>query len=245
MGRKPGSPPDNLRKEAAAMAKKHSTAVFRFPLIMTITAILMGTGILAVAAILPQLQRERENNFVPAQEQIAIKENDSSPAATAEKEIPLTESEDKSVYTLEKKVEITNQKNDAYLKAALIPQWYDADGRLCGGLGSISDFGYAKAPDLITNTQQYVSAQKDSFVILTYHLSPDWSKYWRYDEATGYYHYLTPLTRGATTEPLILGAEIPAEVYALSEGLTLQIDVITDSIQTNADADLLRAFGRK
>ena len=227
------------------MAKKSQTKRLRFSLIMAITLSLMGVSIIAVAAILPQLQKDRTNEFEPATAQIEIAENEETPHPTAKTELTLTDNEDKSGYIVDKKVQITSSKNEEYIKAALIPQWYDADGRLCAGLGDISDFGIAKAPDTVKNIQQYISSQNNNFVILTYHLDSDWNKYWKYDETTGFYHYKNALKKGQTTEPLILSVEISADVYELSKDYHLQIDVITESIQTNADADLIRAFGRK
>ena len=227
------------------MAEQKPSKRLRFPLIMAITLSLMGVSIIAVAAILPQLQKDRTNEFEPATAQIMIQENDSTPQSTTENELEFSPDDEKSKYTVDKKVQITSTKNEEYVKAALIPQWYDADGRLCAGLGDISDFGLAQEPDTVKNIQQYVSSQNENFVILTYHLSPDWSKYWTYDKDTGFYHYNKALRKGQTTEPLILSVEMSADVYALSEEYQLQIDVITESIQTNADADQIRAFGRK
>lgn len=217
----------------------------RFPVIMAITLSLMALSILAVAAILPQLQKDRTNDFDPAAAEIKIGENDSVPQPTSEKELTLEPDEERSKYTVDKKVQITSSKNDEYLKAALIPQWYDAAGRLCGGLGELSDFGIAREPDTVKNIQQYVSAQNENFVILTYHLAPDWSKYWTFDKDTGFYHYKSSLKKNETTEPLILSVELSADVYALAEDYQLQIDVITESIQTSAGAEQIRAFGRK
>lgn len=227
------------------MAENKPSKKFRFSLIMIITLSLMGASIIAVAAILPQLQKDRTNEFDPATAQIEIKENNSTPQATSEKELILDTDEEKSKFTVDKKVQITSSKNEEYIKAALIPQWYDAAGRLSAGLGDISDFGLAQEPDTVKNIQQYVSSQNENFVILTYHLAADWSDYWTYDKDTGFYHYKNSLKKGQSTEPLILSVEMSADVYELSEGYELQIDVITESIQTNADADLIRAFGRE
>ena len=224
------------------MANKQTGSKLRFPLIMAVTLSLMAASILAVAAILPQLRKHRTNDFDPGQAQILIRENETTPLSTDENELTLTPDASKSKYTVDKKVQITRPRNDEYIKVALVPQWYDENGRLCGGLGDLSDFGVAQPPDALTNTQQYVSSQNDSFVILTYRLAPDWSKYWTYDSSSGFYHYKEVLKKGRTTEPLILSAELSADVYALSEDYRLQIDVISESIQTNADAQTIRAF---
>lgn len=56
------------------MAKKQKK--LRFSLIMAITVSLMSASIIAVAAILPQLQpTPRQNEFEPVTPQIAIKGN--------------------------------------------------------------------------------------------------------------------------------------------------------------------------
>ena len=226
------------------MAKKQKK--LRFSLIMAITVSLMSASIIAVAAILPQLQpTPRQNEFEPVTPQIAIKENDSEPQPTATNEMIFYPDEDKTKYTADKKVQITNSGNDEYIKVALIPQWYDSKGRLCGGLENISNFGIPQEPDMLNHTQKYINSQNTDFVILTYHLSPNWSNYWQYDKNTGFYHYKNILKKGQTTEPLILSVEVSAEVYQLSSEYELQIDVVTESIQTTATADQIRAFGRK
>ncbi len=222
--------------------KKHNQKL-RFSFIMTVTLVLMVSSIIAAAVILSQLQKSRKNEFEPAKAQIAIGENDSTPKVTEKKELELEENLQEGTYTVDKKVVIKSSGNDEYVKAAVIPQWYDSEGRLCAGLGDISDFGKAQPPNAQTNTQQFVSTHNEYMVILTYDLAPDWSKYWYYDEKTGFYHYRNVLKKGETTQPLITGAEISSAVYGLSEGYELRLDVISESIQTSADADSIRAFG--
>ncbi len=192
--------------------------------------VFMGINIAVTAAILSSLYKSRQNNFAPAGAKIVIQENDEEPAQTSENELSVV-TDDEGRYMAEKKVQITSVQNDEYIKAALVPQWYDSEGRLCAGLGNAGDFGTAQPPDPLTNTQRHISTQNELVTILTYHLSPDWQKYWNYDISTGFYTYRTPLKKGETTQPLILFAELSPETYALCKDYTLHIDVIVESSQ--------------
>ena len=94
------------------MAEQKPSKRLRFPLMMAITRSLMGVSIIALAAILPQLQKDRTNEFDPATAQIMIQENDSTPQPSAENELTLSPDEEKTKYTVDKKVEITSSKNE-------------------------------------------------------------------------------------------------------------------------------------
>lgn len=225
------------------MVKTKKRKISRLTILLISLIVFMCAVLIAVAVILPALQKKRENDFKPAEPKIAIMENDAAPQQTSEKTLTFSKNES-GQYELEKKVQITNTKSSEYIKVMLVPQWYDADGRLCGGLGDISDFGLALAPDLITHTQQYKSSSNPSFTILTCQLTNDWETYWHYDSATGYYYYKEVLYKGETTQPLILSVTISPEVYLQTADYELHLDVITESIQTTADADTIRAFGR-
>lgn len=215
------------------MAVKGKQRRFRFSALMIALVVFMVVNIIAVAAILPQLRQERENNVTPDTAKITIQENGDEPHQTSENPMPLPSPDDDGGYLLDKRVEITSTQNDEYLKVAMVPQWYDADGRLCGGLGDANDFGLAQPPDPLTNTQRHVSASNTSVTILTYHLSPDWQDYWRYDASSGFYYYKTILHKGETTRPLLLQVKLSAEAYALCQDHELHIDVIAESTQVS------------
>ena len=225
------------------MVKQRKKRVNRFTILLIALIVFMCAVIAAVAAILPALQRQRANDFRPAKPEIGIIENDSEPEKTSENELVFSRNES-GRYELEKKVQITSTKNSEYIKVMLLPQWYDSDGILCGGLGDISDFGKAAGPDAETQTQTYFSSSNPSFDILTLHLPDDWDKYWQYDNSTGFYHYKKPLSKGEVTQPLILSVSVSKEVYEQTADYELHLDVITESIQTNADAGTIRDFGR-
>ena len=214
----------------------------RFKVVMLLIIGFMCINLAAVAAILPALMKYRANEFVPASAKIAIAENDGDLQEASKNELVLEETDDGG-YRADKKVQITNLKTDEYVKVCLVPQWYDSQGRLCGGLGEFSDFGIADPPDTAANTQSHRSSQNKAFVLLTYDLAPDWSDHWRYDGDTGFYFYKTPLKKGETTEPLILGVKIPKEVYSNNTDYVLRVDVLSESIQTTASAESIRAFG--
>ena len=202
----------------------------RFHVFIIAIVIFMCINIAVTAAILSSLQKSRQNDFTPANAEIAILENDEEPSQTSEKELPVV-TDDDGRYMVDKKVQIMSIRNDEYIKAALVPQWYDSEGRLCAGLGNAGDFGIAQPPDPLTNTQRHISTQNELVTILTYHLSPDWQKYWNYDISTGFYTYRTPLKKGEMTEPLILRVELSPESYALYQDYSLHIDVIVESSQ--------------
>ena len=212
------------------MLAKHKQKHGRFPVFLTFMIVFMGLNIAVTAAILSSLYKSRQNDFKPANAKIAILENDGEPAQTSEEELSVA-TDDEGRYMVDKKIQLTSIQNDEYIKAALVPQWYDSEGRLCAGLGNAGDFGTAQPPDPLTNTQRHISTQNSLVTILTYHLSPDWQKYWNYDTATGFYSYKTPLKKGETTQPLILRVELSPEAYALCNEYTLHIDVIAESSQ--------------
>ena len=212
------------------MSVKRKRKCSRFQVFIVFMAVFMGINLAVTAAILSSLYKYRQNDFTPADAEIVIGENDEEPAQTSQKELPVV-TDDEGRYIVDKKVQVTSMRNDEYIRAALVPQWYDSEGRLCAGLGNAGDFGTAQPPDPLTNTQSHISTQNNLVTILTYHLSPDWQKYWDYDITTGFYSYKTPLKKGETTEPLILRAELSPEAYALCDEYTLHIDVIAESSQ--------------
>jgi hypothetical protein len=76
---------------------------------------------------------------------------------------------------------------------------------------------------------------------VTFTLDSKWSDNWIFNPKDGYFYYKTKVAPGGKTEKLLEKVSIEASTKDAmdSAGVSLQVDVIADSIQTNTDANAI------
>lgn len=76
---------------------------------------------------------------------------------------------------------------------------------------------------------------------VTFTLDSNWSDNWIFNPKDGYFYYKTKVAPGETTAKLLEKVSIDASTKDAmdSAGVSLQVDVIADSIQTNTDANAI------
>jgi hypothetical protein len=73
---------------------------------------------------------------------------------------------------------------------------------------------------------------------VTFTLADNWDKYWKFNPKDGYFYYISALDPEKSTETLLANVSISAEDYKKldTDEVTLNVDILADSIQTKADA---------
>lgn len=96
---------------------------------------------------------------------------------------------------------------DAFIRATIVVNWMDDSGNVRGIAPSASDYTLE-----INSTN------------------------WRYDNATGYYYYVSSVSPGALTDKLITAYGLAANVTAPA-GYTLSVEVVAEAIQAEGNKD--------
>ncbi len=209
------------------------------------------------------IKKSAENVFKPATISLAVMEENgetknSSEEATYENTYEWTEeksSEDntKSVFTAAKAVSIlnvdkANENNaDAYVRVCILPKWVtkitytDTDSGTkkvleseVGNHPGLASFG---ALNSITITNDSYKMGDVTFFLYTTK-DNKWSDTWIYNPVDGWFYYKKKLSPGESTSQLLAGVSIGEETKALLDknGISLSVEILTDSIQTEANA---------
>jgi hypothetical protein len=215
-------------------------------------------GVAIVWANTRKLQKSVENQFYPAEISNAVQEKTGSEdndfdenTDPTPKDKDLTWEENGDSYTAVKEVQILNadKKNennaDAYIRVCLVPRWTGAiisetednenDVLVSSELNISFDTLLEEAdgtgfPTKITGTS-YIQGD------VTFYLAPDWSDGWLYNPADGFFYCRKKVAPGETTPVLLKSVSVAKETLDKKyQGLKLQIDILSDSIQTEGGA---------
>ena len=108
--------------------------------------------------------------------------------------------------------------------------------------GDAAEYGLESFDELtaVTDSDSLADGTATSFTNgdVTFTLADGWHEYWFYNSTDGYFYYKTAVEAGDSTEQLLASVTISSDTYAILEeyGITLQIDVLTDAIQTEGGA---------
>lgn len=225
----------------------------------------MGT-IYAVNYVETKNQKNAENRFVPSviktavQEEGGIEDGGGNTEAEYSNEYAWEKDvggDGTDIYTAPKKVKILNVNNtnennaDAYIRVCIIPGWVCEMG--IGGAddskeGSADDSeaapvdidvtNYAGLSDFGTLTRISISDNVYAMGDVTFTLADDWSDNWIFNSQDGYFYHKTMVKPGETTGRLLEKVSVTEGTMEAmnAAGVSLKVDVLVDSIQTEAGA---------
>ena len=224
----------------------------RVILIFTVSCVAAVLGFAIYAAISSKLVKTVENEFNPDEITLAVVENnDSNTASTVTKAISWSEdsSSTPTKYTATKKIQITNvdesdtNNADAYIRVALIPSYIsnviytdennteqEQEVSVISGNYELSGFG--ELTDITINNNTFTMGN------VTFTLDSEWEDRWFFNHTDGYFYYREIVEPGETTDPLLANVSILSDTYNILKtyGMQLEVDVITDAIQTQGGA---------
>jgi hypothetical protein len=212
------------------------------------TFVLLLSAVTCYAAADSKSVKIADNNFNPAQIEIAVQENtdsgkDKNTNDVLEKSLNWTEDEDKKGYTAKKEVTVANVSDilsgaQGFIRVCIIPRWTvtltDADGSSVE-----TDVGFDDCLDGMGALNQLEIADNEyTMGDVTLVLDENWEKNWIYGK-DGYFYYRKAVTAGRSTEKLLSEVKMSKTDYdkTVKSGATLKIDVIADSIQTEGFDD--------
>jgi hypothetical protein len=104
-----------------------------------------------------------------------------------------------------------------------------------------SDSSSGSASESSDTTETNKSTNTYTMGAVTFTLDSKWSDNWIFNPKDGYFYYKTKVAPGETTAKLLEKVSIEASTKDAmdSAGVSLQVDVIADSIQTNTDANAI------
>jgi uncharacterized protein YxeA len=194
-------------------------------------------GIAAFAIYEYKSLKSRENQFYPAEISNAVDENDDgNTSATEEKN--LTWQASGSTYTAQKEVKILNvdaddeNNTDAYIRVTMIPRWVQT---IDGTEVDITTI------DLYTQSGELtdINIEDNTFTLgaVSFTLTEGWDDNWIFNPGDGYFYYKDIVPEGEYTEPLLESVSITKDTYnSMEDGVSLRIDIISDSIQAEGSA---------
>lgn len=229
---------------------------------VVVVLLVLGTLTAYVAGYInTKEQKAAENRFTPAVIRIAVQESggtvsdgDINQASVLVNEFLWKHDDTKDIWSAEKKVRILNVNNEkennapAYIRVCIVPKWVcrleteDAD------TGSVyidvitheglSDFGALTDIDLAADAENNTFYDRFTMGDISFILNKEWSDSWIFNPEDGYFYYRNPVQPGETTEFLLDSVSVTAAVREAMEsvGVELQVDILADSIQTEADA---------
>lgn len=176
------------------------------------------------------------------------------------KEFTWTNSDAETNASAVKRVRILNVNGEdennaaAYIRVCIVPRWVTevssptADGDTPetrdvdvttyylgeaedGSSLFLSDFG------TLTDVRQ-ITGTVYSLGDLTVTLDNAWADSWIFNPTDGWFYYRHPVPPGTATEWLLESVSLPRELLGAAEaaGISLRLDILADSIQTEADA---------
>jgi hypothetical protein len=179
--------------------------------------------------------QSKQNDFYPAVIENAVKENDSSAADTNS----MTWSKGTDSYSVDKKVNIVNVDTtdtnaNAYVRVCIVPRW------IC----TMTDSANTQVD--VTNTSDImqvgsltairVTGNTYTMGDVTFTLADDWANNWFFNPIDGYFYCNHIVKVGGETETLLesvsIGAETLEKINKENSNINLEVDVISDSIQT-------------
>lgn len=217
----------------------------KFSVAAGIVGFILLTGIVAYAAFL-YYSNSRINMFSEGEAEIKVVENDDAFQAEPDKPFKwLRENEldDESSYGVTKVVQVKSMRDDQYVRVQIVPSWRDEAGNICAP-DYISDFSCITVED----GKLLFKRTENSEPTITCVLADGYGDNWDFDDKTHCFTYKRLLAAGETTEPLMTYVRIDSSVYSLTKDsltgteYTLNIDVLTDSIEPYGDASETRNF---
>ncbi len=230
-------------------------------LCITVVSALLISSLIAMAVYNYKSIKSAENDFLPAEISNAVQENTN--ASTEEwdenkesvpepKNLTWTKVEDTNGniinYKATKEVRILNadktdeNNTDAYIRVCMIPRWINiAVDESASGVITETDVITAANADAYTPfgslTDIKITDNTYKMGDVTFTLADNWSENWIYNPKDGYFYYKKIVSPGNTTEVLLESVSIEKEAYEkIDSGVSLRVDVISDSIQTGGDA---------
>ncbi len=219
------------------------------------TVLLFAVLVLCIAIAYADYKSEKtaENVVTPANVATAVIENGTSNANilsstyTTTLSLVADQTPSPTSYSAAKQVQIKNiDENDnnteAYIRVAIVPEWTATVTPTAGTdvdvtLGTPEDYGLEDFGEL---TDISLSAGDTSYTMgdVTFTLDSSWESYWFFNTTDGYFYYRKKLAPGSTTEPLLASVKLSASTYDSMEeyGIDLEVDVLTDAIQTQGGA---------
>lgn len=219
-------------------------------------AVALSVAVIGFAIMITKKTDAEKNQFTPAEINLNVVENgEASSGMTLMWEIPENESEAK----VDKVVQIQNvnyedeNNADAFIRVALIPHWTRTAGTeslvvdvtnaankdFCDffqltDVIKIDDENHSYAMNDDIYCQLYTGACAD----VTGTSSSEWSDYWIWNPKDGYFYYKYAVVPGEKTYPLLAGVKFAnsEKLNSVYKGLTLQVDVLADAIQTEGGA---------
>ena len=183
---------------------------------MTVTALIALVIIMSVVFAAVYSNKSVKNNFVPAQVNVSVIENDKE--VGSENELPFENG------NVEKKVQIKNPGTatnaaDEYVRVCIFPKFVNSSNE------DMEIYIPYIIPKVITGNVFTIGD-----VIFT--LDTDWKKSWEY--INGYFYYKDILSPDDITPPLIAGVSMDADrlSYYSNKGALLRVSVLADAIQT-------------
>lgn len=214
--------------EKISRNKKKSTVI--------IAAAVAIAGSAAIFALTETKTVKVKENYVnPATINIAVRENGNSSnsnAALTNSKIYWSAVDDD--YVTKKEVKIANiasssaNKAPAYIRVCLLPRWAKTDSTSTkidvAVAGDYTQFGDLTAVDWSEDKTSYTMGD------VTFTLADDWADNWIFNPNDGYFYYKKIVEPGESTELLLKTVSISKDV--LQDGVNLQVDVLSDAIQT-------------
>lgn len=183
---------------------------------MTVTALIALVIIMSVVFAAVYSNKSVKNNFVPAQVNVSVIENDKE--VGSENELPFENG------NAEKKVQIKNPGTatnaaDEYVRVCIFPKFVNSRNE------DMEIYIPYIIPKVITGNVFTIGD-----VIFT--LDTDWKKSWEY--INGYFYYKDILSPDDITPPLLTGVSMDADrlSYYSNKGALLRVSVLADAIQT-------------
>lgn len=177
------------------------------------------------------------------------------------KEFPWTSSAGEANASAVKRVRILNVNSEdennaaAYIRLCIVPRWVTVIAV------SAADDGEAPVTQDVDVTTYYLGEAEDGSPLflsdfgkltdvgqipgtvyslgdLTLTLDGAWADSWIFNPTDGWFYYRRPVQPGTATEWLLESVSLPQELLDAAEaaGISLRLDILADSIQTEADA---------
>lgn len=221
-------------------------------IIIAVTGLLI-IGLLTVSAavINQKLIKSETNDFTPAEISIAVQENESTnTAAETEMEVEWVLSEDENTYMADKEVQILNvdmekeNNGDAWVRVCMIPRWTGKDptikeeneeDEVTNTNWNITYDSLGADPESLTG----ITIKNNSYQLndVTFLLDSMWSEEWFFNVEDGYFYCKNKIAPGGTTPRLLSKVAVSKEKLDDDyKGLSLQIDILSDAIQTEGGA---------
>lgn len=235
--------------------KKRTALVIVSVLILSVAAAVIVGDRKSVSSV--------DNDFTPANIEIAVQEkvggNDESDGnvnpAPEEKELVWESNAADAVYTAEKEVSVYNTGNAsnpavAYIRVCILPRWTavlkDENGDvLKDAEGKSIETDVADRTGILESGSFVKEISGNAYTMgdVTFLLDDTWEENWIYG-GDGYFYCRDIIEPGSSTAPLLKSVSIDGTIYDYieTEGITLKVDILADSIQTEADA-LVKRWG--